>query len=85
MNEAIQRPQRLGIHLKPIKLSAEALRNGILLGWTGLASSSSLANFSQTSRSTTSEVKETIDLDPQLAQILGPGFAEGDIVSCCSD
>ena len=45
------------------------------MGWTGMASSSSLAHFNADVRE---NAFETIEIDPQYAQ--GLGFAEGDIV-----
>ncbi|KAG9310908.1 P-loop containing nucleoside triphosphate hydrolase protein [Chiua virens] len=66
------RPQSLAIHLnrdsQPSKIEA-------YVGWTGMASSSSLAHFNADARD---NAFETIEIDPQYAQ--GLGFAEGDIV-----
>ena len=77
--ECVQRPQRLGVHLKPVQSHSDSLKDGILLGWTGLASSSSLSNFSRSANSS-SLPNETVELDPQLALVLGAGFREGDVV-----
>jgi len=46
------------------------------VGWTGMASASSLAHFS--SPSSTEKGIETLEIDPQFAQ--GLGFGPGDIV-----
>ncbi|KAF8127717.1 P-loop containing nucleoside triphosphate hydrolase protein [Boletus edulis] len=66
------RPQTLAIHLKR---DSQASKVEAFVGWTGMASSSSLAHFNADARE---NAFETIEIDPQYAQ--GLGFAEGDIV-----
>ncbi|KAH7908843.1 P-loop containing nucleoside triphosphate hydrolase protein [Hygrophoropsis aurantiaca] len=60
------RPQSLAVHLK-LNESVEAY-----VGWTGMASASSLAHFNS------SNTEETVEIDPQYAQNLG--FNHGDLV-----
>ncbi|KAF8629161.1 hypothetical protein AX17_005746 [Amanita inopinata Kibby_2008] len=71
------RPQSLAIHLKLI--SSAQLENTpkveVVVGWTGMASASSLASFNA---SQTEMSSDTIEIDPQYAQALGLGH--GDIV-----
>ncbi|KAF9460743.1 P-loop containing nucleoside triphosphate hydrolase protein [Collybia nuda] len=72
------RPQNLAIHLK-LLLEIPGIRNEATeayVGWTGMASASSLAHFN----SPRSEERglETIEIDPQYAQ--GLGFSQGDVV-----
>jgi hypothetical protein len=67
-----QRPQTLAIHLKR---DSQASKVEVYVGWTGMASSSSLAHFNADARE---NAFETIEIDPQYAK--GLGFAEGDIV-----
>lgn len=50
--------------------------NEAYVGWTGMASASSLAHFNS-SRSDEKGL-ETIEIDPQYAQ--GLGFSQGDVV-----
>jgi peroxin-1 len=64
----------LGVHLKPPN------NEGVYVGWTGLASASSLG-WAASNSTAKGEVGETVELDPQYARVLGSGFAEGDIVS----
>lgn len=71
-SDAQQRPQTLAIHLKR---DSQASKAEAYVGWTGMASSSSLAHFNADARE---NAFETIEIDPQYAQ--GLGFAEGDIV-----
>ena len=47
------------------------------VGWTGMASASSLAHFN--SGNTADKGLETVEIDPQYAE--GLGFAMGDVVS----
>ncbi|KAF9221776.1 AAA-domain-containing protein [Gyrodon lividus] len=68
------RPQTLAVHLKSD--SQNALKVEAYVGWTGMASSSSLAHFN--SADGRDKGFETIEIDPQYAQ--GLGLAEGDIV-----
>lgn len=67
-----QRPQTLAIHLK--RDSPTSKVEGYV-GWTGMASSSSLAHFNADAGE---NAFETVEIDPQYAQ--GLGFAEGDVV-----
>ncbi|KAF8553261.1 AAA-domain-containing protein [Imleria badia] len=66
------RPQTLAIHLKR---DTQTSKVEAYVGWTGMASSSSLAHFNADARE---GALETIEIDPQYAQ--GLGFTEGDIV-----
>ena len=58
----------------------EADQGEAYLGWTGMVSASSLAQFR--SGSNVEKGLETVEIDPQLAQ--GLGFAQGDIVRALS-
>ncbi|KAI6118955.1 P-loop containing nucleoside triphosphate hydrolase protein [Pisolithus croceorrhizus] len=60
------RPQSLAVHLKGDHAEA-------YVGWTGMASASSLAHFNTTDRAL-----ETVEIDPQFATSLG--FSQGDVV-----
>ncbi|KAF9047391.1 P-loop containing nucleoside triphosphate hydrolase protein [Panaeolus papilionaceus] len=74
------RPQHLAIHLTLVGASSKAPNNGpleVYLGWTGMASASSLAHFNA-GQSQEDGGFETIEMDPQYAQ--GLGLAMGDIV-----
>jgi len=66
-----QRPQGLAIQLALPEKNIEAF-----VGWTGMASASSLAHFS--SPSSAEKGVETLEIDPQFAQSLG--FGPGDVV-----
>ncbi|GJJ08536.1 hypothetical protein Clacol_002754 [Clathrus columnatus] len=66
------RPQSLAVHLVSV-LSKEKTA---YVGWTGLASSSSLAQW-QVNTKITGEALETLEIDPQFATSLG--FPEGSI------
>ncbi|KIJ64352.1 hypothetical protein HYDPIDRAFT_90732 [Hydnomerulius pinastri MD-312] len=68
------RPQTLAVHLKSD--SQNASKAEAYVGWTGMASASSLAHFN--SADGREKGFETIEIDPQYAQ--GLGFAEGDLV-----
>jgi len=75
-----KRPQAVAVHLmKPGILGKPAVEGYV--GWTGMASASSLAQLqSQTSsrnRDNSSSL-ETVEIDPQFASALG--FAQGDVV-----
>ncbi|KAF7794446.1 hypothetical protein EIP86_005580 [Pleurotus ostreatoroseus] len=77
------RPQGLAVHLTQVtpgkqKTQTEDGRTTgeAYLGWTGMVSASSLAQFH--SGGTAEGGLETVEIDPQLAQ--GLGFAENDIV-----
>jgi len=73
----IQRPQNLAVHLKRVQTPQGAHGNvEAYVGWTGMASASSLAHFNSTD--TTEKGLETIEIDPQYAQ--GLGLAQGDLV-----
>ncbi|KAF8637996.1 hypothetical protein AX16_010628 [Volvariella volvacea WC 439] len=68
------RPQSLAIHL--VSAAESSTKVEAFVGWTGMASASSLANFNASSSG--DRGLETIEIDPQYAQ--GLGFTEGDIV-----
>ncbi|KAG1873799.1 P-loop containing nucleoside triphosphate hydrolase protein [Suillus subluteus] len=65
------RPQTLAVHLKPI----DGEGREAYVGWTGMASASSLASFNSTAGE---RGIETLEIDPQYAA--GLGFKEGDVV-----
>jgi len=67
----LQRPQGLAIQLSLPEKNIEAF-----VGWTGMASASSLAHFS--SASSAEKGVETLEIDPQFAQ--GLGFTPDDVV-----
>jgi peroxin-1 len=66
------RPQSLGVHLT----NTSRPSTPVYVGWTGLASASSLARFSTHHGNSAS--METIEIDPQYAPALG--FSQGDVV-----
>ncbi|EGO02902.1 hypothetical protein SERLA73DRAFT_102940 [Serpula lacrymans var. lacrymans S7.3] len=68
------RPQHLAVHL--ISESQNGQKIEAYVGWTGMASSSSLAHFN--SPDAKEKGFETIEIDPQYSQ--GLGFAQGDVV-----
>ncbi|KAF8070403.1 P-loop containing nucleoside triphosphate hydrolase protein [Lyophyllum atratum] len=68
------RPQNLAVHLKRVQGADGSVE--AYVGWTGMASASSLAHFNSTD--TTEKGLETIEIDPQYAQ--GLGLAQGDLV-----
>ncbi|KAF8331356.1 P-loop containing nucleoside triphosphate hydrolase protein [Cantharellus anzutake] len=69
------RPQSLAIHLlKPGPSKSDS--RWAYVGWSGLVSSSSLAQFSQ-AKSRQDGSLESVEIDPQFAAALG--FAEGDV------
>ena len=70
---APQRPQSLAVHLSS---TASQPPHSAYVGWTGMASSSSLAQFQNGIRA--GDALETIEIDPQLASSLG--FVEGSTV-----
>lgn len=75
------RPQGLAVHLTLVSAQKQAGRVGTekidaYVGWTGMASASSLAHFNSTDAS--DRGLETIEIDPQYAEALG--FALGDVV-----
>ncbi|KAG2135369.1 P-loop containing nucleoside triphosphate hydrolase protein [Suillus bovinus] len=65
------RPQSLAVHLK----LADGGGREAYVGWTGMASASSLASFNSTAGE---RGIETLEIDPQYAA--GLGFKEGDVV-----
>ncbi|KAG1750462.1 P-loop containing nucleoside triphosphate hydrolase protein [Suillus paluster] len=65
------RPQTLAVHLKP----TDGEGREAYVGWTGMASASSLASFNSTAGA---RGIETLEIDPQYAA--GLGFKEGDLV-----
>ncbi|KAL1710677.1 P-loop containing nucleoside triphosphate hydrolase protein [Schizophyllum commune] len=65
------RPQSLAVHLTLVEEEGSKNNNGkveAFVGWTGMASASSLAHFNAGSSSSSFE---TIEIDPQFAQDLG--------------
>ncbi|KAK0486176.1 P-loop containing nucleoside triphosphate hydrolase protein [Armillaria novae-zelandiae] len=70
------RPQGLAIHLSlvPSENRPERGKKEAYVGWTGMASASSLANIN----SVDGDSLGTIEIDPQYAQALG--FLQGDLV-----
>ncbi|KAL1750927.1 P-loop containing nucleoside triphosphate hydrolase protein [Schizophyllum commune] len=72
------RPQSLAVHLTLVEEEGSKSKNGkveAFVGWTGMASASSLAHFNAGSSSSSFE---TIEIDPQFAQDLG--LAQGSLV-----
>ncbi|THU89378.1 AAA-domain-containing protein [Dendrothele bispora CBS 962.96] len=69
------RPQNLAVHLTLIPGQGKSIKNEAYVGWTGMASASSLAQFNSAN---SGESFETIEIDPQYAQ--GLGFSQGDVV-----
>ncbi|KAG9104332.1 Peroxisome biosynthesis protein pex1, partial [Ceratobasidium sp. 392] len=63
------RPQRLAVHV-----SLPGSSEGVYLGWTGLASASSLSKWQQGAQAA-AEALDTIEIDPQVAQSYG--FKDG--------
>ncbi|TFY54857.1 hypothetical protein EVJ58_g8610 [Rhodofomes roseus] len=81
------RPQGLAVHLTWVPRDSQ---DGVdsakrkleaYVGWTGMASASSLAHFNSAGSSDKS--LETIEMDPQFAQ--GLGFVAGDIIGLLHD
>ncbi|KAI8995209.1 AAA-domain-containing protein [Trametes punicea] len=74
------RPQSLAVHLTLVSSSRGGAKDGqkreAYVGWTGMASASSLAHFS--SGDTSDRGLETVEIDPQYAE--GLGFALGDVL-----
>ncbi|KAG6879138.1 hypothetical protein C0992_004955 [Termitomyces sp. T32_za158] len=71
------RPQHLAIHLKLVSSAQKQSGNvEAYVGWTGMASASSLNHFSSTQNS--EKALETVEIDPQYAQ--GLGLSQGDLV-----
>ena len=78
-SRSVQRPQSLAVHLTLVEEEGSKRKNGkveAFVGWTGMASASSLAHFNAGSSSSSFE---TIEIDPQLAQDLG--LVQGSLVS----
>jgi len=75
-----QRPQNLAVHLILVTTSQHDSNAKIeaYVGWTGMASASSLAHFN--SSDSGERGLETVEIDPQYAQ--GLGLALGDVVRC---
>lgn len=72
------RPQTLAVHLTLVDSSPNQSHKKVevYVGWTGMASASSLAQFNASQ--TTEGGFETIEIDPQYS--LGLGLAQGDLV-----
>lgn len=74
-----QRPQHLAVHLTLVPNSTAKNipeRTEVYVGWTGMASASSLAHFN--AGQAADGGFETIEIDPQYAQ--GLGLSQGDLV-----
>jgi hypothetical protein len=67
-----QRPQGLAVHLL-LPHTSDQLRREAFVGWTGMASASSLAMLNSGEQGA-----ETLEMDPQYAQALG--FSQDDLV-----
>lgn len=73
----IQRPQGLAVHLTLVSSAKNApAKLEAYVGWTGMASASSLAHFN--SGGASDRGMETVEIDPQYAD--GLGLALGDVV-----
>ncbi|KAJ3994136.1 P-loop containing nucleoside triphosphate hydrolase protein [Lentinula boryana] len=70
------RPQNLAVHLAVVPSNSTTTRKEAYVGWTGMASASSLAQFNVSEP--TEKGLETVEIDPQYSQSLG--LAQGDIV-----
>lgn len=70
-----QRPQHLAVHLTLVT-PGHTEKIEVYVGWTGMASASSLAQFNSSSGE---KGVETIEIDPQYA--FGLGLKQGDLVS----
>ncbi|TFK23693.1 peroxisome biogenesis factor 1 [Coprinopsis marcescibilis] len=72
------RPQGLAVHLTLVERGGQRVKTKAeaYVGWTGMASASSLAQFN--AAQTGESKSETIEIDPQFSQ--GLGLGEGDIV-----
>ncbi|KAG6813748.1 hypothetical protein H0H92_007700 [Tricholoma furcatifolium] len=72
------RPQHLAVHLKLVPSSQGPDDRNVeaYVGWTGMASASSLTQFS--AAHTAEKTLETVEIDPQYAQ--GLGLNQGDLV-----
>ena len=68
----------MAVHLSAVQTQAtqsSGKKLEVYVGWTGMASASSLAHFSS---GQSAEGFETVEIDPQYAQSLG--LAQGDLV-----
>ena len=76
----MKRPQRLAVHLTLVSPhnapTAAATSIEAYVGWTGMASTSSLSQLGSTNSS--QETYESLEMDPQYAA--GLGFQQGSIV-----
>jgi hypothetical protein len=72
----LQRPQSLAVHIS-LTSTEERGKTEAYVGWTGMASASSLGYFNASGQN--ERGMETLEIDPQYARDLG--FLEGDIVS----
>ncbi|KAF5388776.1 hypothetical protein D9757_005613 [Collybiopsis confluens] len=70
------RPQSLAVHLTLASATPGAAKREAYVGWTGMASASSLAQFNVSDPS--EKGFETVEMDPQYSQSLG--FTQGDLV-----
>ncbi|KAI0349828.1 AAA-domain-containing protein [Trametes cingulata] len=74
------RPQSLAVHLTLVSskrgIPQDAQKREAYVGWTGMASASSLAHFNSSEAG--ERGLETVEIDPQYAE--GLGFALGDVV-----
>ncbi|KAG7090976.1 hypothetical protein E1B28_010043 [Marasmius oreades] len=70
------RPQTLAVHLASIPSDPKSQKHDAFVGWTGMAATSSLAQFN--SLDSGEKGLETIEIDPQFA--MGLGFSQGDVV-----
>lgn len=78
MTRCAQRPQNLAVHLTLIQRGGQNASSKVeaYVGWTGMASASSLAHFH--SAQSGDGGFETIEIDPQFCQ--GLNLAQGDVV-----
>ena len=77
LTETLQRPQHLAVHLALVPGNEKNQPPlDAYLGWTGMASASSLAHFNAGQLGERNF--ETLEMDPQYAQ--GLGLAQGDLV-----
>lgn len=73
-----ERPQGLAVHLSLVPPPGRPKKEAYV-GWTGMASASSLASFNA---GDAGESAGTVEIDPQYA--MGLGFVQGDMVCPCS-
>ena len=67
----------VNLNVNGVGVKEAGKRRGVYVGWTGMASSSSLARFKGAGN--VGEVMETVEIDPQFAS--GLGLHLGDVVS----